>query len=93
MIEVNAKGKVFTEVVTKKSVAAAVQTTTHLLRGIIHVQPDQRFKDELDRDEPFLAMTDVQVIGADGVVVYQTDFIAVQRSQIIWAMPVEEASK
>jgi hypothetical protein len=90
MFEVDDKGKIFTEVVTKKTVAAVVQTTTHTLRGNIHIQPDQRLKDELDRDEPFLAMTEVQVIGADGVVAYQTNFLAVLRGQIVWVLPVEE---
>ena len=90
MFEVDDKGKVFTDVVSKKPIAAVVQTTTHVLRGNIHVHPEQRIKDELDRDETFLAMTDVQVLGADGAVVQRAEFLAVQRSQIVWVIPAEE---
>jgi hypothetical protein len=91
--EIDEKGKIFTDVVTKRPVSAIVQTTTHVLRGNIHVHPQQRLKDELDRDEMFLAMTDVQVLGADGAVIRQTEFLAVQRSQIVWVTPAEEAKE
>ncbi len=88
--EYDEKGKIFTEVVTKKPVAAVVQTTTHLLRGNIHIHPDERIKDELDRDEPFLAMTDVEMLDADGKTIRRADFLAVQRRQIVWVMPDEK---
>lgn len=86
-IEYDDKGKYFTDIVTKVAVPATVQTTTHLLRGKIHVRMDQRFKDELDVNEQFLAITDVSILGADGQVVFQSAFLAVQRSQIVWVMP------
>lgn len=90
MFEVDDKGKIFTDVVPKRPIAAVVQTTTHILRGNIHVHPEQRIKDELDRDETFLAMTNVEVLGADGAVVQHAEFLAVQRSQIVWVIPAEE---
>lgn len=86
-IEYDDKGKYFTDIVTKVAVPATIQTTTHLLRGKIHVRRDQRFKDELDINEHFLAITDVSILAADGQVVFQTPFLAVQRAQIVWVMP------
>lgn len=86
-IEYDDKGKYFTDIVTKMAVPAAIQTTTHLLRGKIHVRRDQRFKDELDLNEHFLAITDVSILGADGQVAFETPFLAVQRTQIVWVMP------
>jgi hypothetical protein len=86
-IEYDDKGKYFTDIVTKLAVPATIQTTTHLLRGKIHVRRDQRIKDELNLNEHFLAITDVSVLGADGQVVFQTPFLAVQRTQIVWVMP------
>lgn len=86
-IEYDDKGKYFTDIVTKVAVPATIQTTTHLLRGKIHVRRDQRFKDELDINEEFLAITDVNILGADGEVIFQAPFLAVQRSQIVWVMP------
>ena len=85
--EYDEKGKIFTEIVSKVSVPATIQTTTHLIRGRLHVRRDQRIKDELDANEGFLALTDVSVLGADGQTLYQTPFLAVSRSHIIWVMP------
>ena len=88
--EYDEKGKIFTDIVSKTSVLATIQTTRHLIRGHIHVRRDQRIKDELDASESFLAMTDVSVLGADGQALFQTPFLAVQRSHIIWVMPEQK---
>ncbi len=86
-IEYDDKGKIFTDIVSKTAVPATLQTTTHLMRGNIHVRRDQRIKDELNLDEQFLAITDVSILGADGQVVFEAAFLAVQRTQIVWVMP------
>ena len=86
-IEYDEKGKIFTDIVSKIAVYATVQTTTHLMRGHIHVRRDQRIKDELDRDKSFLAMTDVSVLNSDGQPLFQAPFLAVQRTQIVWVIP------
>jgi hypothetical protein len=92
-IEFDDKGKIFTEVVSKVSIPAVVQTTEHLIRGNVHVRRDERLKDELDRDELFLAITDASIIGTDGQTLYQTRFLAVRRAQIIWVMPAHESEE
>jgi hypothetical protein len=92
-IEFDDKGKIFTEVVSKVSIPAVVQTTEHLIRGNVHVRRDERLKDELDRDELFLAITDASIIGTDGQTLYQTRFLAVRRAQIVWVMPAHEAEE
>lgn len=86
-IDYNEKGKIFTEVETKLPVFATIQTTTHRLRGQIHVRRDQRVIDALDRNEPFLAITQATVFAADGSALYEAPFIAVQRANIVWVMP------
>jgi hypothetical protein len=85
--EYDEKGKIFTSIVSKTAILATIQTTTHLLRGHLHVRRDQRIKDELDVNESFLALTDVSILGPDGQPLFQTPFLAVQRSHIIWVMP------
>ena len=81
------KGKVFTDIVSKVAVQATIQTTTHRMRGLLHVRRDQRIKDELDHDENFLALTEVSVLGPDGQSLFQAPFVAVQRAQIVWVIP------
>ena len=87
--EYDEKGKIYTNVVRKKVVNAMLQTTTHLMRGTLHIHHDERVKDELDRDESFLALTDVSVLGVDGKPIHQAPFLAVRRSQIVWVIPEE----
>ena len=92
-IEYDEKGKRFTDIVTKRPVYATVQTTTHLMRGHIHVRREQRIKDELDLDEKFLAITDVQVLSADGQVLFQAPFLAIHRDHIVWVVPEQQKSE
>jgi hypothetical protein len=81
------KGKKFTDVITKRAVYTTIQTTTHLMRGNIHVRHDQRIKDELNLEEKFLAVTDVDVLAPDGHVLFHAPFLALNRAQIIWVLP------
>lgn len=92
-LEYDDKGKFFTDVISKVAVPAIVQTTVHQIHGNIHIRPGERLKDELDRDELFMALTDATVVDADGKTVYRTDFLAVRRAQIVWAMPDPSAKK
>jgi len=92
-IEYDEKGKIFTEVVSKVSIQATIQTTTHLIRGRLHVRRDQRIKDELDINEGFLAVTDVMVLKPDGQVLFQAPFLAVRRSHIVWVLPDQNTAE
>ena len=67
-IEFNDKGKYFTDIISKLAVPAVIQTVTHRIEGSIHVRVNERIKSELDRDEPFLAVTDAKVFASDGSV-------------------------
>ncbi len=92
-IEYDEKGKFFTDIIQKIAVHAMVQTTSQLIHGNIHVREGERLKDELDRDELFLAMTDAGILGVDGQVQFVAPFLAVRRSQIVWVLPDEEKGK
>lgn len=88
--EYDDKGKFFTDVISKVPVTAIVQTTTHLIEGTIHVRRDERVKDELGRTENFLALTEAKVLDKDGKVLFQNNFIAIHRNQIVWVLPKED---
>ena len=91
--EYDEKGKIFTDVVSKIAIYATIQTTTHMIRGRVHVRRDQRIIDELDLDENFLAVTDVSVLATDGQVLFQSPFLAVRRTHIVWVIPEQNSSE
>lgn len=89
-IEYDEKGKYYTDIVRKLPVAAVIQTSTHLVRGFVHVRQGERLKNELEHDEKFLAVTDASVFGAGDKVLFTASFMAIQRRQIVWIMPGDE---
>jgi hypothetical protein len=90
-IEYDEKGKFYTNVISKIAVPVNLQTTNQFIRGFVHVRQGERLKDELDRNELFLAVTRASILGADGKAQFEAPFIAVRREQIIWIMPDDEA--
>jgi hypothetical protein len=92
-IEYDDKGKIFTDIVSKIAVYATVQTTTHLIRGRLHIRRDQRIKDELDGSEKFLALTEVTVLNAEGQVLFEAPFMAVHRNHIVWVLPEQNKNE
>ena len=92
-IEYDEKGKIFTDIVSKIAIYATIQTTTHLMRGRIHVRRDQRVIDELDLKENFLPITDVSVMGPSGETLFEAPFLALQRSHIVWVFPEQKTGE
>ena len=89
--EYDEKGKIYTDVIAKVPVQALVQTSVQLICGAVHIRQNERVKDELERDEFFLAITDASVLAPDGQsVLHQAPFLAVRRDQIVWIIPLEE---
>ena len=89
--EYDEKGKIYTDVIAKIPVQALVQTSVQLIRGAVHIRQNERVKDELERDEFFLAITEASVLAPDGQsVLHQAPFLAVRRDQIVWIIPLEE---
>jgi hypothetical protein len=92
-IEYDNKGKFYTDIVKKQPVSVVIQTATHLVRGLVHVREGERLKNELERDEIFLAVTHAAVYNADDKVLFTAPFMALQRVQIIWIMPMDEEAQ
>jgi len=89
-IEFDDNGKFFTDIIPKTPIPVMIQTFTHRIHGNIHISQDRRLKDELDLPEKFIAITDAFIYLSDGQVLYQANFLAVLRDQIIWVMPDSE---
>jgi hypothetical protein len=92
-VQFDEKGKLYTDVVPTAPIRATLQTVSHLMQGTVHVRIGERLKDELDRPGPFLAVTQVEVVGADGHVLFRAPFLAVRREQIVWVMPDEHSTE
>jgi hypothetical protein len=92
-IEYNESGKIFTPVIHKQPVEVLIQTTNQLIRGFIHVRPDSRLKDEFDQQELSLAVTQAIVYKSEWEIMYESKFMALNRSQIVWIIPITDLSE
>jgi hypothetical protein len=84
------KGKIFTEVVKKRPVGVHIQTSTHLIRGNFYLGLNERIKDELDKSDTFVALTDVGIYDLKGGLIYNCSFLTVNRLDIIWLFQDED---
>lgn len=84
------KGKIFTQVVSKKPVMVIIQTTKNRIHGKIHIRPEDRVKDELNRRETFIAVTDAIVYSTENEVLYTSSFLTLNTEQIVWMIPEGE---
>jgi len=91
--EYSETGKIFTSVIHKQPVEVLIQTTIQLIRGFIHVRPDSRLKDEFDQQELSLAVTDAIVYKNGREIQYESKFLALNRSQIVWIIPIDDLSE
>ncbi len=81
------KGKFYTDVITKESVPAIIQTQNSRIRGMIYVRHEQRVKDALEEGGQYLAVTDGTVYDNQGQVLYENKFIAIHQAHIVWVIP------
>lgn len=92
-IEYDEKGKYYTNVIQKIAIPSIIQTTSHMIRGFVHVRQGERLKDELESGEDYTAVTNATIHDAQGNILFSSTFLAVQKQQIIWIMPVDDESR
>jgi hypothetical protein len=84
------KGKIFTEVIQKKPIEVMIRTINQTIRGMIHIRPKERLKDELDNTDLFLPVTNASVMDEHNNIIFQTRFMVVHRDHLVWITPVDE---
>jgi hypothetical protein len=84
----DSKGKYFTQIVPKTPLKILIQTATNQIRGTAHIHPDHRLLDELNDRSGFLPITNATIIESESE--REVKFIAIQKTQIVWATPLEE---
>ena len=87
----DAKGKFFTDFVTKGKVRIILQTGMNRIEGNFHLKSDHRIIDALNNPKSFLALTDVVVNDPEGKEQYHSDFLTVNKDHIQWVLPLEDA--
>lgn len=76
--------------ISKKPVPVVIRTAADLIEGEFHVRGTMRVIDEIKFEEKFIAVTNAVVFKPDGVKLLQTDFMTVNRDEILWMAPKEE---
>jgi hypothetical protein len=84
------KGKFFTKVVAKLPTSVVLQTHENRIEGLLYISPEDRIKDELNKPEDFIALTDVTIFNLDGNELYRSGFITLNRTAIVWLIPLAE---
>ena len=89
---IDPKGKIFTEKVRTDPIEVNLVTTQGRINGFIHVQPGQRVKDFINNPhEQFLAITDATIrVSNDDANPIEVEFIAINKTYIISAIPLDE---
>jgi hypothetical protein len=83
----NEKGKLFTDVVSKKGISIIMQTTAHKIRGVIHARLGERLKDELNNPERFIAITNAEILDTNNQIIHSSNFLAINSDNIVWLFP------
>ncbi len=89
-IRYDQKGKFYTDVISKSKIFAYIQTTQQRIFGAIHVRDDERVSDAVNAADEFLAISDASVQDLQGEVLFETDFIMVNRRHIVWLNPQDD---
>lgn len=84
------KGKFFTEVIKKRPVKVHLQTKNNLIQGEFYVRLHERIKDELDKSNLFIALTDARIFDLNGNLIYACEFLTVNHQEIVWLFQDED---
>lgn len=88
---VDSRGKYFTDVVRTEAVPVLIKLDDSLIRGEIHLPPEHRLLDLLNKEADFVAVTDVRIERKDGTIT--CPFMAIQRARVQWVIPQDEMTE
>jgi hypothetical protein len=76
--------------VKKAPVPCMIMTSTGLIEGEVHKRGTFRLKDELNREESYIAVTNAVIYDRSSEKSLKRSFIVLRAEQIIWVAPNEE---
>jgi hypothetical protein len=87
---IDAKGKRYTNVVSKTPLQTVIQTANQRIVGFVHLKKGERLIDELNKQDQFIAVTDAEIFSISTEKIFNSNFLVVNRDMVIWIMPEEE---
>ncbi|HZU86322.1 MAG TPA: hypothetical protein VFF78_02490 [Anaerolineaceae bacterium] len=84
------KGKIYTPVVSTEPLDVVISTNKQRIQGTVYIRHGERLKDQIDRNERYLAVTNAKIYDLDGVLLYSVGFLAVNHDNILWITPLSE---
>jgi hypothetical protein len=87
------KGKIFTQVISKKPIKVIIQMGHQSIRGTIHVRPTERVIDEINHAQGFMAVTDATISDEGRNILYETSFLTLNVDHITWIIPADEINQ
>ncbi len=84
------KAALFTNHVTKESIAVLLRTPDQLIVGQLHARPQKRLKDEMNHvSDRFVALTAARVYDAAGTrMLYEASFVLLSNAHIVSITPL-----
>ncbi|MBI5304283.1 MAG: hypothetical protein HY868_19275 [Chloroflexi bacterium] len=93
-LEVDDKGKYFTERISKRGLLVTLSIRGTRAQGTMYLSRDNRLKDEWNNAERFVALTDAKIWSADGArLIRETGLLIVNKDQVDWICPDEPESE
>ena len=75
----------YSQKIEKETIKTLIRTTSETIEGMVYKRPKNRLLDTLNLgDDQFIAVSDAKIFSeADGKLVHETDFIAVNKNHIV----------
>ena len=89
--EYDDKGKLFTDIIPKNPCLSIIQTLTHRIQGTVYIKHGERLIEELNHTG-FIAVTQAIVYNSQGTPLYHSDFLTINRENIVWVLPQDEVT-
>jgi hypothetical protein len=84
------KGKYFTDYVPKVALHVIIQALHFIVKGDVHLLPEERLIDELNSSGKFIAVSNAIVYAQSGEELYRTNFSPINLQHVVLIIPLEE---
>jgi hypothetical protein len=76
--------------ISKAPMEVIIKVPGNTIEGNFHVRGTMRLIDEVKFEEKFIAVTEATLFDQEGNMMYRTNFITLNRDEILWIVPKAE---